>query len=95
MPTDPTIELERGLCCFYDLQREFERRELPEEKQCAFCWEAGYQAGKAEAMSAAALEMLRKNAEAKPPRWMERQQVEEAGREVQVGTVTRIGREWA
>ena len=95
MPTDPTIELERGLCCFYELQREFERRELPEEKRCAFCWESGYQAGKAEALSAAALEMLRKNAEARPPHWMERQQVEETGREVRIMSGKAIGREWA
>ena len=42
------IELERGLCYFYEQQDEFERRGLPIEKQVAFGWEAGYQAGQCE-----------------------------------------------
>ena len=95
MPIDTTVELERGECCYWEMRSEFDRRDLPENKRCAACWEAGFRIGQATALSAAALEMLRKNAEAKPPHWMERQQVEETGREVQVGTVTRIGREWA
>jgi hypothetical protein len=45
---DTTVELERGLCYYFEQQKEFERRALPIEKQVAFGFEAGYQAGKAE-----------------------------------------------
>jgi hypothetical protein len=45
------IPLERGLCCFYEMQREFERRGYPTETQAALCYEAGYQAGLAEVKS--------------------------------------------
>jgi hypothetical protein len=46
MPDD--IELERGLCYFVENQREFERRCLSVEKQVAFGYEAGFQAGRTE-----------------------------------------------
>lgn len=59
---DTEIPLERGLCYFYEVQNEFERRGLPIDKQVAFGFEAGYQAGKAEAMSESALKLLRQPA---------------------------------
>ena len=45
---DDNLPLERGLCYFFEQQREFERRALPIEKQVALGYEAGFQAGKTE-----------------------------------------------
>ena len=39
------IPLEKGLTYYYEQQREFERRELPVEKQVAIAYEAGFYAG--------------------------------------------------
>ncbi len=57
---DTEIPLERGLCYFYEVQNEFERRGLPIDKQVAFGFEAGYQAGKAKALSEEAMKILRR-----------------------------------
>jgi len=54
------IPLERGLSYYYEVQKEFERRELPIDKQVAFGFEAGYQAGHAEAIADEALKLIRK-----------------------------------
>jgi hypothetical protein len=53
------IELQRGLEFYYEAQREFERREIPVDKMVAFGFEAGYQAGRAEALSEEALRLIR------------------------------------
>lgn len=42
------ILLERGLCFYFEHSDEFERRATPIEKQVAFAYEAGFQAGRAE-----------------------------------------------
>ncbi len=41
-----TIPLENGLTFYFEQQREFERRELPVEKQVAIAFEAGFHAGR-------------------------------------------------
>ena len=51
---DITVGLERGLCFYFEQCSEFDRRALPVEKQVAFGFEAGYQAGKAEVKAAVA-----------------------------------------
>jgi hypothetical protein len=56
---DTVIELQRGLEFYYEAQREFERREIPVDKMVAFGFEAGYQAGRAEALSEEALRLIR------------------------------------
>lgn len=56
---DTVIELQRGLEFYYESQREFDRRELPVDKMVAFGFEAGYQAGRAEALSDEALKLIR------------------------------------
>lgn len=54
------IQLERGLSYYYEVQKEFERRAIPIDKQVAFGFEAGYQAGRAEALSDEAIKLIRK-----------------------------------
>jgi len=41
-------ELERGLCWFYENDREMSRKCLPVEKRVALGYEAGFQAGQTE-----------------------------------------------
>ena len=49
------IPLERGLCFYYEQQGEFERKELPIEKQVAIAFEVGRQVGKCEVKSSVAM----------------------------------------
>jgi len=42
------IPLERGMQYFFENQGEFERKEMPIEKQAAICFEAGRQLGRCE-----------------------------------------------
>lgn len=42
------IELEKGLTFYWSHESEFERREIPVEKQVAIAYEAGLQAGRYE-----------------------------------------------
>ena len=44
----PEIELEKGLTFYWSHESEFERREIPVEKQVAIAYEAGLQAGRYE-----------------------------------------------
>jgi len=46
--SDTEIPLQRGLEFYYEASKEFELWNLPIEKQVAFGFEAGYQAGKTE-----------------------------------------------
>ena len=40
------IPLEKGLSFYFEQQNEFERREIPIEKQVALAYEAGFEAGR-------------------------------------------------
>ncbi len=40
------IPLEKGLTFYFEQQNEFERREIPIEKQVALAYEAGFEAGR-------------------------------------------------
>lgn len=42
------IPLERGLCFYYEMENEFEKRSLPVEKQVAIAFEAGRRIGQSE-----------------------------------------------
>ncbi len=48
MSSEDCLPLEPGLCFFYENQSEFERKEIPVEKQVALAWQAGRQAGRCE-----------------------------------------------
>jgi len=46
MSVDDNVCLEKGLCYFFENQREFEKKQLPVEKQVALGFEAGFEAGR-------------------------------------------------
>jgi hypothetical protein len=50
-----TVELERGLCYYFEQQSEFERKGLSVEKQVAIGFTAGLEIGRAEVKAQVAL----------------------------------------